>query len=93
MSGLLDGYPPLLTVEDVQEVLQIGRTLAYQAMREGELPTVRIGRTVRVPRPALERYIERHTEASSQNEDAPAGTGAPSESDSHEGLRDAQHRQ
>ncbi len=50
--------PLLLTVRDVEAELQLGRTRTYELVRSGELPVVRVGRAVRVPRHALERWIE-----------------------------------
>lgn len=53
--------PLLLTVRDVEAALQLGRTRTYELVRSGELPVIRLGRIVRVPRDELERWIESHT--------------------------------
>jgi excisionase family DNA binding protein len=45
--------PLVLTVEEAAEVMRISRGSAYEAVRTGDLPHVRIGRTIRVPRKAL----------------------------------------
>jgi excisionase family DNA binding protein len=42
-----------LTVEQAAQLLGISRGLAYQAAREGEIPTIRLGRRVLVPRARL----------------------------------------
>jgi excisionase family DNA binding protein len=47
-----------LTVEEAARVLGISRSSAYEAVRRGELPTVRIGRRYVVPRVALERLLD-----------------------------------
>lgn len=52
--------PMLLTDRDVEAELQLGRTRAYELIRSGDLPVVRCGRMVRVPRHALHRWIEDH---------------------------------
>jgi excisionase family DNA binding protein len=44
----------LLTVEEAAQRLGIGRTLAWQLVRDGQLPSVRLGRLVRVPVRGLE---------------------------------------
>ncbi len=49
----------LLTVEEAARQLGIGRTFAWQLVRKGELPVIRLGRCVRVPRRALEAWIAR----------------------------------
>jgi hypothetical protein len=64
VSAELAGLPLLLTVEETAAVLRVGRTLAYQLARlydttdgrEG-LPTIRLGRVLRVPRWALAHYL------------------------------------
>lgn len=45
--------PLVLTVEEAAKLLRIGRGAAYQAVRAGELPSLRIGRRILVPRHAL----------------------------------------
>lgn len=47
----------LLTIKDVQEVTQLGRTTIYELMRSGELPFLRIGRSVRIRREALDEWL------------------------------------
>ncbi len=45
------------TVEEAAERLGIGRGTAYDAARRGELPVVRIGRRLLVPRAAFDRML------------------------------------
>ncbi len=51
----------LLRVRDVCRLLDVGRSTVYELIARGELPVIRIGRLVRVPRPALEEWIVRNT--------------------------------
>ena len=48
----------LLTVEEAAQRLGIGRTLAWRLVQERELPSVRVGRCVRVPLRDLEAWVE-----------------------------------
>ena len=48
---------PVLSVEECAELLGISRYLAYKAVREGELPSLRIGYRLLIPRAALERLL------------------------------------
>jgi putative molybdopterin biosynthesis protein len=48
----------LLTVEQVQELLKVGRTFAYTLVRSGELPSYRVGRLIRIRRRDVERWLE-----------------------------------
>jgi excisionase family DNA binding protein len=53
--------PLLLTGNDIATLLRIGRSKAFAMMAKGELPVVRFGRSVRVPRQALYHWIESNT--------------------------------
>jgi excisionase family DNA binding protein len=46
-----------LSIEEAAGALGIGRTLAYEAVRRGEIPTIRIGRRLLVPRGALDQLL------------------------------------
>jgi excisionase family DNA binding protein len=52
----------LLRVEEVARVLGIGRTKAFEMVARRELPVIRMGRLVRVPRAALAAWIADRTE-------------------------------
>jgi excisionase family DNA binding protein len=47
----------LLRGKEVAQALNISRALAYHLMAEGEIPTVRLGRSVRVRPQDLEQFI------------------------------------
>ncbi len=47
----------LLRAEEAAHLLGIGRTKIYEMIARGEVPALRIGRLVRVPRHALEEWI------------------------------------
>jgi excisionase family DNA binding protein len=58
MNGAeFDALPLMLRVEDVMAVLDTGRTATYEAIGAGEIPSVRIGRSLRVPKHALARLL------------------------------------
>lgn len=44
---------PVLTVEDAGKLLMLSRGSAYEAARRGDIPTIRIGRRLLVPRARL----------------------------------------
>ena len=48
----------LLKGNDVARMLNISRAFAYQLMRQGDIPTVKIGNAVRVRREDLLAYID-----------------------------------
>ena len=45
------------TVQEAAHVLGIGRTSAYDAVRRGDIPVIRVGRRLLVPRAALEKLL------------------------------------
>jgi hypothetical protein len=46
------------TVEETGKILRISRASAFAAATKGEIPTIRIGKRLIVPRRALERMLE-----------------------------------
>ena len=49
---------PTVSVERTAECLGIGRSLAYEAVRSGEIPSIRVGSRIRVPTAALCRLLQ-----------------------------------
>ena len=49
---------PVLTVEEAAAYLRISRGLAFAAVRDGSLPSVRIGRRILIPRRQLEALLD-----------------------------------
>ncbi len=59
LQGTRNDGPLLLTPEEAAEVLRVGRTTAYALMKAGDLHPVHIGRSCRLSRAELERYVDR----------------------------------
>ena len=55
----------LLRPTEVARVLGLGRSTIYELMHAGELPVIHIGRAVRIPRRAVETWIEERAAAES----------------------------
>lgn len=47
-----------LTVAEAAQELGIGRNAAYEAAKSGQLPSIRIGKRILVPRAALQRMLD-----------------------------------
>ena len=47
----------ILLIEDVMELLCIGRNTAYNLLRNGDLKGFRIGRCWRIPKASVDLYI------------------------------------
>ena len=46
-----------LTVDEAAKILGVGRNSAYQAIARGELPVIRVGKRLLVPKAALEKLL------------------------------------
>lgn len=62
MSATDDSVVPqdddVLTVEQAAKFLRLGRNAVYDAIGRGEIPHRRIGRSIRLSRVALLRWLE-----------------------------------
>lgn len=50
----------LLSIADVCRLLGMGKSWTYRRVRSGEIPSVKLGRSVKVKREDLEAYLESH---------------------------------
>jgi excisionase family DNA binding protein len=54
--------PLLVRVEEAARLLSLSRSMIYEMMNNGELPSVRCGAARRIPLAALRAWVERQTE-------------------------------
>ena len=50
----------LLSIPQLCQELGMGKSWIYRRLRSGEIPSVRLGRTIKVRRDELEQYLRRH---------------------------------
>ena len=50
----------LLAIPDVCQELGMGKSWVYRRLRSGEIPSVKLGRSIKVKRADLEEYLENH---------------------------------
>ncbi|MCW3039048.1 MAG: helix-turn-helix protein [Solirubrobacterales bacterium] len=53
----VDLASPLLTPKEAAELLGVRTSWVYEAVRQGQLPCLRLGRHIRFSRPSLERWL------------------------------------
>lgn len=53
----LEELPDVLTVEETCRVLRLGRNSVYEGIRRKEIPSVKIGRRVLVPKAGIARLL------------------------------------
>lgn len=58
MEKLTINQPPVvLKVEDLAKVLSIGLNSAYELVRSGQVRSVKVGRIYRIPKSAVDEYL------------------------------------
>ncbi|MEH7440495.1 helix-turn-helix domain-containing protein [Neobacillus drentensis] len=62
-----DDYPMILTVNEVMEILRIGKRIAYDLMSHTDFPTIKIGKLKRVQRDAFFDWLNKEGLDSKQN--------------------------
>ncbi len=65
----------LLRPSEVAEALGVSRTKAYELIARGELPSVRVGHSLRVSADDLAAWIQRLRETEFSGEETPASSG------------------
>jgi len=50
----------LLTIPEVADTLRVSAMTVYRLVHSGELPFLRIGRSIRVPEAALRSYLDKY---------------------------------
>lgn len=56
-AALTSEGPHTYSVPEAGRILGLGKNASYEAARRGEIPVLRFGRKLRVPRVALERLL------------------------------------
>ena len=54
---MTNSLPLVMTVPEMAEILQIGRNAAYELVKSGAIRSIRIGKTIRIPKAALEEFL------------------------------------
>jgi len=57
MPSLKNSEKQTYTVPQAGEVLGIGRSAAYQGVHTGEIPSIKIGNRIVIPKAALDRML------------------------------------
>lgn len=57
----LQNAPDILTVPEAAKLLRVGISKLYELVREDDLPAIRTGRSIGIPRAAISKFIEFRT--------------------------------
>lgn len=63
---MLNEYSEILTVEDVMEILNIGKNAAYDLFRNGDIKCFRLKNRWKVPKQAVIDYINNQSKLSTR---------------------------
>ncbi len=70
-----ENWPDLLTVAEVAEILRVSRMTVYRLAQDGNIRSLRVGRSFRIPADQVSRLIEAPTgdadSPADRDEDAP----------------------
>lgn len=56
---IFEEYQDIITVKELQKMLKIGRTLAYELVRSGKIPSIKIGRGFRIQKEKVISYLQK----------------------------------
>lgn len=54
---MLNDYGDILTVDELCEVLRVSENVAYRLIRENTIPAFKVGRIYKIPKKAVENFI------------------------------------
>jgi len=61
---MFECYGDVVTVNELAKMLKIGRNTAYELVRAGNVPSIKIGRQIRIPKTGIISYLtEKETSA------------------------------
>lgn len=56
---MLEQYEDVMTIAELREVLNIGSNAAYKLLNQGVISAFRIGRTWKIPKQSVIRFINK----------------------------------
>jgi excisionase family DNA binding protein len=68
--GSGSAQPLLLTVKEAAALMRIGRDTTYALVTQGRIPSVKLGKQIRIPRAALLDHLEKEACRTLVGEDA-----------------------
>lgn len=58
---MLNKYSDILIVEELCEVLRIGKNTAYKLLKSGEIKSIKIGKIYKIPKKSVRKYLEQNS--------------------------------
>jgi excisionase family DNA binding protein len=54
---MFENYDDVVTIEELMEILDIGKNNAYKLLRSGEIKSFKIGKVYKIPKVCIQKYI------------------------------------
>ena len=54
---MFEDYPDVVKVEDIQSMLNIGKTVAYKLIRENTIKSIRVGKKYIIPKQSVINFV------------------------------------
>lgn len=54
---MFDAYDDVVTIEDLMEMLDIGRNKAYELLQSGQIKSFKVGKSYRIPKICIQNYV------------------------------------
>ena len=51
-------YPEVISIDNLQEILHIGRNAAYSLLKEGKIKTIKVGKKYIIPKQSVINFIK-----------------------------------
>lgn len=56
-NNLFSKYPDVVTIDNLQEMLHIGRNVAYSLLKDGRIKTIKIGKRYIIPKLSVIEFL------------------------------------
>lgn len=58
---MFDNYADVMTVDELKEVLRIGRNAAYELIKNGSIKHIRVGKKILIPKQNVIDFLQSNT--------------------------------
>lgn len=53
-----DNYPDIVTPEDIQKMLRLGRNSVYNLLKQGKIKSLRVGKKYLIPKTSVMNFLQ-----------------------------------
>ena len=57
MEGVFDSYPDVVSVEEIRQMLRIGKNAVYTLLKDGEIKSIKVGKRYIVPKKYVTEFL------------------------------------